>query len=162
MARKAFTVAEANALVPVMEKVLERIRRAETEAREQYEKLQILDALWGDSVAEPANPDHGEFLSRRAGIALAVREIEEIVRTEILMRGIRFPAGGLEHGLLDFPTTWEGRWVYLCWQCGEPSLHMWHEVSGGYAGRQEITAEHERRMGTEDDPDELDDSGLDR
>ena len=62
---------------------------------------------------------------------------------------VRFPTGGLEYGLLDFPTTLDGRVVYLCWKRGEPKVIHWHEVNGGFAARQPVTTEHAARMGTE-------------
>ena len=73
-----------------------------------------------------------------------------LVRDEILARGVRFPTGGLEYGLLDFPTTLDGRVVYLCWKQGEPKVSHWHEINGGFAGRQPITTEHATRMGTDE------------
>jgi hypothetical protein len=161
MAKKAFTVAEANALLPILELALDRITRAAEQAREHHEKLQVLDALWGEAVLQPGNPDHDEWLAHRATLAAAVDTMESAIQHEITGRGIRFPWGGLQHGLLDFPSTWEGRWVYLCWRRGEPRLLAWHEITDGFAGRQEITEEHERRMGRDDDPEALDDGLLD-
>lgn len=161
MPRKAFTVQEANALIPVLEAVFQRIEQRKAEAREHYEKLQVLDLLWGDNVGAPENPDYGEALTHRAAIASLLREVDGIVQREILARGVRFPQGGLDHGLVDFPTTWQGRWVYLCWRRGEPGVLSWHEVDAGYAGRQELSEDQEGRMGREDDPGEVDDSRLD-
>ena len=40
-------------------------------------------------------------------------------------------------------------------------MGFWHEIDGGYIGRQEISAEHIIVMGKEDDPELLDSSGLD-
>ena len=62
----------------------------------------------------------------------------------------------LEHGLIDFPTTWEGRWVYLCWHRGEEMIEAWHEADAGFAGRQELTDEQGREMGREEIPGWLD------
>lgn len=161
MSRRAFTVEEANAILPRLEEVFEEIARLRDEARERHEKLQLLDALWGEEVKEPGNPDHEEFVDHRDAILDAGREVEERVEEEILGRGIRFPTGGLEHGLVDFPTTWKGRWVYLCWRVGEPEIVAWHEVDGGFRGRRSLTDEQRRRMGREDDPSDVDDSVLD-
>jgi hypothetical protein len=44
----------------------------------------------------------------------------------------------LDMGLLDFPTLFKGREVYLCWKLGEPSISYWHGVDEGFAGRKEI------------------------
>ena len=145
----AFTTAEANRLVPEMEKVMAEVERLRRKLEEVGEQLQILDALWGSKVLEEANPDHAELLQHRSDIDEMTKLIQDLVDNEILARGIRFPVGGLEHGLLDFPTTLDGRWVYLCWMRGEPTVEHWHEIIGGFAGRQPVTDEDSRRMGLE-------------
>lgn len=161
MKRKAFTVEEANALVPLACRVLEAIRARRHELARQRDKLHVLDALWGDAVESPANPDHEEYRSRRRAIRRGVGEVERMIQEEFIARGIRFPVGGLEHGLLDFPTTLDGRWVYLCWRLGEPEVAYWHEVEAGYRGRNLITPSERSRMGRPDDPAGEDDSALD-
>jgi len=159
--RHAFTVEEANELLPRLRKVLRTIRGTQEEASELYERLQILDALWGEEVTRPNNPDHQEYAELRGRLAEAARSVQASVETEIRASGVRFPSGGLEHGLLDFPTSWEGRWVYLCWHAGEDRIRYWHEVDAGYRGRRRLTDEQAERMGREDDPGALDDSVLD-
>lgn len=161
MSYRVFTVQEANELVPRLEEVLDEIQATRGQAKERYEKLQVLDALWGDALGDEENPDHEEFREHREAISRATREIKAAVETEIRARGLRFPAGGLEYGLVDFPTSYDGRWVYLCWRKGEPEVEFWHEVDGGYRGRQRITDEQARVMGRETDREELDDSVLD-
>lgn len=144
---RAFTVAEANALIPALEAVLARVRELGVEMRDRYEKVQVLDALWGEKLLDPGTPDHEEFVDHRERITRLAATIERAVEEEIRGRGIRFPPGGLEHGLLDFPTTYDGRWVYLCWRSGEPRVEAWHEVGAGFAGRQPLTPEQALRMG---------------
>jgi hypothetical protein len=147
MTERAFTVDEANALIPTLEAVLAGVRRRTAELHRRYEQVQILDALWGEKLADPDTPDHGEFVAHRSAIERLAAEIEETIGTEIVGRGVRFPQGGLEHGLLDFPTTLDGRWVYLCWRSGEPRVEAWHELDGGFAGRQPLTPAVAGRMG---------------
>lgn len=38
-------------------------------------------------------------------------------------------------GIVDFPTHFEARDVYLCWQFGENTIGHWHEMEGGFKGR---------------------------
>jgi hypothetical protein len=161
MTRKAFTVEEANDLIPHLEDVLAGLRDCVRQVEQNHEKLQLLEVLWGERVREAGNPDHGEFASLQSGMRGAAHQIEELVQREIAGRGLRFPSGGLDQGLLDFPTTWQGRWVYLCWKSGEKRITAWHEIDGGFAGRQPLTADQARRMGREDDPAHIDDSMLD-
>jgi hypothetical protein len=49
----------------------------------------------------------------------------------------------LDSGLVDFPTLWEGREVYLCWKLGEPRVGYWHELEAGFAGRRSLETEPE-------------------
>ncbi len=44
-------------------------------------------------------------------------------------------------GLIDFPTLYRDREVYLCWRLGESGIGFWHNVEDGFAGRQEIDRE---------------------
>ena len=158
MDRKAFTVSEANALIPLMEDAFEGIRERRARLEELDERLQLLDVLWGERLYQPMNPDFPEFARCRSEIRRTVREVEALIQNEILARGVRFPPGGLEQGLLDFPTTLDGRWVFMCWQSGEARLRSWHEVDGGFAGRQPLTRDLARRMGREPqtaDPEDL-------
>ena len=145
----AFTIAEANRLVPEMEDVMAGGELLRRQLEEHAQRLQILDALWGPKVLEEGNPDHAELLRHRAAIDSITKRIEDVVNDQILARGIRFPFGGLEHGLLDFPTTLDGRWVYLCWMRGEPTVTHWHEITGGFLGRRPVTPEDSRGMGLE-------------
>lgn len=152
MDRKAFTVSEANALIPVMEEAFEGIRERRARLEELDERLQLLEVLWGERLYQPMNPDFNEFARCRAEVRRTVREIEGLIQDEILARGVRFPPGGLEQGLLDFPTTLDGRWVFMCWQSGEARLRSWHEIDGGFAGRRPLTTDVARRMGRAPDP----------
>ena len=147
MRRRVFTVGEANALLPHLREVLRQIQELRGVVANETDQLKILDVIWGQMVARPENPDNREFRRRRRAIGGAVEEIERLIREEILELGVRFPQGGLEHGLLDFPTQLDGRWVFLCWRAQEPEIQAWHEIDGGFAGRRPLTPELVRRMG---------------
>jgi hypothetical protein len=161
MPRKVFTVAEANSLIPALREVFRGIGYYKSRIRERGRKIEVLNLLWENEVVNPTNPDHEDFTAHRRSIAKDVGEIERLVREEIVSHGVRFPTGGIETGLVDFPTTYRGRWVYLCWQNGEPELLYWHETETGFPGRRRLTDEQRRIMGMQDDPEDLDDSALD-
>ena len=157
MDRKAFTVPEVSALIPVMEDVFEGIRERRALLEELDERLQLLDVLWGERLYQPMNPDFPEFARCRTAVRRTVREVEGLIQDEILARGVRFPPGGLDQGLLDFPTTLDGRWVFLCWRSGEGELRSWHEVDGGFAGRRPLTRAVAQRMGRNAHNEDLED-----
>lgn len=95
-----FTVAEANALIPTLERILAEIRERMDEVSRTTERLQILDVLWGPRLLAEGNPDFAEGRDLRTAITRQMAEIGEIVEEELNGRGLRFPQGGLEHGLI--------------------------------------------------------------
>jgi hypothetical protein len=144
---RAFTVEEANALLPELESVFRELDGHREELESHMGKIQVLDVIWGGKLSEPGNPDRGEFLAERAAVRGTIQRIEGVVAERIVPLGVRFPPGGLEQGLVDFPTTLDGRWVFLCWRRGEPEIASWHELEGGFAGRRPLTWEDAARMG---------------
>jgi hypothetical protein len=47
----------------------------------------------------------------------------------------------LDIGLLDFPTLYHGREVYLCWRLGEKKIEFWHGIDEGFRGRKPIDSD---------------------
>ena len=45
---------------------------------------------------------------------------------------------GFEAGLVDFRSLREDRPIFLCWRLGEQRITHWHEIDGGFEGRQPI------------------------
>ena len=148
MTRKAFTVHEANGLIPVLADVFREVDAHRRRIREAAKKLEVLELLWGGALRDGSNPDHEEFSRRREEIDRAMRAIQNAVEHGVIARGLRLPPGGLEEGLVDFPTTHQGRWVYLCWHVGEHDLRYWHETDAGFAGRRKITEPQRLEMGS--------------
>ena len=160
MTRHAFTVDEANALVPDLESMFRDIRAWRESIVDTARKIEVLELLWGSAVRDASNPDHAEFVRLREHVERAMRSIQHAIEQRVLARGMRFPAGGIENGLVDFPTTYKGRWVYLCWHVGEPDVRFWHETDAGFQGRREITRAERIEMGAQG-ASEVDDSNLD-
>jgi hypothetical protein len=47
----------------------------------------------------------------------------------------------LDAGLLDFPTLYKDREVYLCWRADEDGIAYWHPIDEGFRGRKPIDEE---------------------
>ncbi|MDH3225391.1 MAG: DUF2203 domain-containing protein [Gemmatimonadota bacterium] len=147
MSPRAFSVEEANALLPDVRAALGAIRKRTEAFRRRSDRIAALELLWGDEVNKPSSPDHHELLAHRAAMARTERSLKRLVDARLTQRGIRFPPGGLEHGLVDFPALLDGRWIYLCWRLGEDRVEHWHELATGFGGRRPITPELARRLG---------------
>lgn len=128
---RLFSLEEANALIPAIERDLARLRHLYEQSRPTREKL---------TRVEQFGRSNGKDL------ATELRELQETLqswRTEADTILERLNALGceikdLEQGLVDFPSERDGRTVYLCWKRGEARIEFWHELSTGFAGRQPL------------------------
>jgi hypothetical protein len=60
---------------------------------------------------------------------------------ELAQIGCSFRDNSFEIGLVDFPSTIEGRKVLLCWKSDEETLEWYHGLHDGFAGRKKIPLE---------------------
>lgn len=131
---RLFTINEANALLPTLrpliEKILENIRRLR-HASETVIRSEQLD---------PESPDLLDRLQENNDIARLIAQIKEWVG-EIQSHGCM--CKGAEQGLIDFPCLLGNDVVFLCWQIGEPSVSFWHRIEDGFAGRKPFLEQEE-------------------
>ena len=119
-----FTRAEANALLPQLTTLLSQLREA---------KDDLTDSEAHESLSEAAPTNGGGEQGKQVGTAfLEVRRLLETVeQAGIILRDI-------DRGLVDFPAMLDGREVYLCWELGEDDVAYWHDIEGGYGGREPL------------------------
>jgi hypothetical protein len=119
-----FTLEEANELLPQLTTLLTRLREA---------KDDLTDTEAHEALSEAAPTNGGGEHGRQVGVAfLEVRQLLETVeRAGIVLRDI-------ERGLVDFPALMDDREIYLCWELGEDEVAYWHELEGGYGGREPL------------------------
>jgi hypothetical protein len=131
-----FNLLEAEALLPKVKRLLEELRDYKLAYQENERELnQIAQrvALLGGMV-----PPRARVLELRASKEAAARGLKQSVE--------QFEALGcllkdLDSGLIDFPTRYRGKEVYLCWKSGESGITFWHRVEDGFAGRKPIDSE---------------------
>jgi hypothetical protein len=126
---RLFTVNEANALLPtvrpLIERILENIRRLKNKSETVIRHQQL----------DPAATDLMDRLQQDDEIAHLVQDIKNRVE-EIHNHGCI--CKGVEQGLIDFPCVLGAEVVFLCWQLGEPTVGHWHRVEDGFAGRRPL------------------------
>jgi hypothetical protein len=133
-----FTVAEAQALVPRLAKILQRTDSKVAEVRELQELLADADAYWGEK-RDPMPPDETKAYARTtARLTIAQDSLNEDVEE---IRSLGCELKDLSQGLVDFPAIIESTPAYLCWQRGEERLAFWHSLEGGFAGRKALPSE---------------------
>ena len=131
-----FTLLEAEGLLPEVERLI----RSLIQLKQEYEEVELeLNALTqrvtmsGGMV--PPRERFGQLRMRKdaaaRGLKAAIERIEEI--------GCQVK--DLETGLVDFPTLYRDKEVYLCWKLGESGIGFWHHVEDGFRGRRAIDNE---------------------
>jgi hypothetical protein len=133
---KRFTLAEAESLLPGVEKII----REAVSLKARYQDAEQAVQSFAQRVAMQGGVliDRETVLRQRAErdrcgerLKAAVEEIEEygcVIKD-------------LDIGLIDFPTLLRGKEVYLCWKMGEARITHWHGVDEGFAGRKPIDAD---------------------
>ncbi|HLH03197.1 MAG TPA: DUF2203 domain-containing protein [Bryobacteraceae bacterium] len=131
-----FHVLEAERLLPEVEPLLRDIidckRQFEHSARELNLQLEKIAAAGG---MIPPRERIAELREQKETAAQRLRAaLEKLEETGCLLKDA-------DIGLIDFPTRYQGREVYLCWKLGESGIRFWHHIEDGFRGRKPIDSE---------------------
>jgi hypothetical protein len=122
MARKPFTVEEANELLPRLTPVLVELRQKFEEA------VKIREGIARIARSNGGSTERGSWSDTLNEVAGLLGKLE----------GWGVELKDVSTGLVDFPTIIEGEDAYLCWRLGEPEVSYWHTVEGGFQGRRPL------------------------
>jgi hypothetical protein len=119
-----FTREEANALLPQLTAMLDRLREAKDDLTDTEAHEALTDAAPSNGGGEAGTQVGEAFLEVRR-LLLTLQEAGIVVRD-------------IDRGLIDFPALIDGREVYLCWELGEDEVGYWHDLETGYGGREPL------------------------
>lgn len=121
---KLFTVEEANALLPSVREILQKLQRSRRRLAAFRHKAKLAAA---GAEQGGGGMDNGvQYAIVLTNFTAEMSELEDL--------GVQVK--NFDRGLVDFPSLREGRVVLLCWQLGEgDELEWWHDLDTGYAGR---------------------------
>jgi hypothetical protein len=140
MDTRVFTREEADRLVPQIRFLFGQITLAQSKATRAVEALGGVRAAERALKADRVNPGLESSLAElKEATAEIVKCVEAINEMGCLVKS-------LDSGLVDFPYELDGRIVYLCWQYGEVGITHWHEVDGGFEGRQPLDAQPQPQL----------------
>jgi hypothetical protein len=129
MSGPVFTVERANAMLPLVRRIVDDIV---SNYRRWKERVQAFEVATARSAAGRPDPDAETLQHEAQDLA---RDLDGFV-AELRALGVEFK--GFDQGLVDFPAVLHGRPVYLCWKLGEPSVRFWHERDAGYEARRPL------------------------
>jgi hypothetical protein len=121
---KLFTVEEANALLPSVREILQKIQHSRRRLATYRRRAQ--------QAAEGAEQGGGGM----AGGGLYAVIITDFTTEMSELEALGVQLKDFDRGLVDFPSLRDGRVVLLCWQLGEgDELEWWHDTDTGFGGR---------------------------
>ncbi len=133
MSDRAFTLDEAQMLLPILESLLKQAIQSKKLIEEVDAELQETAHRVFLNGGTLVNVVH--LARRKAEREKAIRRIKDAV-AEIDATGVQVK--DLDIGLLDFPCSVEGEIILLCWKLGEAKITHWHSTTDGFAGRKPI------------------------
>jgi hypothetical protein len=131
---RLFTIEQANAMLPLVRAITSDLASL---ARDVVERRHRVALLTAGRDLKKSDPYREELAQIEKDLQLDGQRLVEYMN-ELKELGVE-PKGAVE-GLVDFPTEMDGRIVFLCWKLGEPEVLHWHDLEGGFAGRQSLVA----------------------
>ena len=133
---KILTLAQANAALPKVLQLIERLQqsqRAMLESEQQREELtNKLAGGNGHSRTTLQDQLHAGIARYDQLAAEAEATFDQLSKCGAMLKD-------LESGLVDFYGERADKIIFLCWRLGEGQrVQYWHTFEGGFAGRQPI------------------------
>ena len=130
---KRFTLEQARALLPTLGGLL----REALAAKELFDEMERSIQQFAERVMSMGGMvvDREQVLERRRRRESSARRLKNAIEA---VQELGCVIKDLDIGLVDFPTTFRGVEVYLCWKLGEPDIGFWHGVDEGFRGRKAI------------------------
>jgi hypothetical protein len=135
VAERHFTPDEANALLPTVRELAERMiahRRALAVATVRHARIAAKIAGNGGGVRPHEVDELQAAIDAEAGAVVDC--VNELQALGLLVKD-------LDEGLVDFPALRDGEEVLLCWHVGEEAVAFWHGIDEGFAGRKPLPLE---------------------
>jgi hypothetical protein len=132
--QKFFTPEQANAMLPLVRRIVQDITTLAHDLRERAQRFRRLQGRPGESPQ--AHAEEMELIETELDQGKdRMEELEgELRELGILLKDYFI-------GLIDFPCWKDGREIYLCWKLDEPEVGHWHEIDAGFSGRQKLMIE---------------------
>lgn len=130
---KRFTLAEAQGLIPLVTRYV----REAIQIKGEYEEAEALIR----NICERVMMMGGVIVDRKPAVEARTRRETAAARLRNSIeqiQGLGCVVKDLDIGLVDFPTLFRGKEVYLCWKLGERGIEYWHGVDEGFRGRKYI------------------------
>lgn len=122
-----FTVREAEALLPEIERIFEAVAELSAQAELKSASLRRRE--------QAGEEDHAAAAIERSQLQFLAQGINEWMQKIVELGAL---PKGVDPALVDFPHVLDGEEVYLCWRLGEPRITHYHPVDQGFSARKSL------------------------
>jgi hypothetical protein len=130
--KKLFTVAQANATLPLIRAIVTDITHLAHDLKERHDRLKRMVPSERVVIDDAHREELVHIQTELERGHERMREYEQ----ELAKLGVELK--DYHTGLIDFPCWMDEHEVYLCWRLGEPEVAHWHEIDAGFAGRRRL------------------------
>lgn len=126
MRSRIIPLEEANRMLPLLKQVVSDLMKTWTEIIHQRTRLELIEKRGTESdQIDELKQVLNRLIERINGY---IREVEDLgCFVEEFKRGV-----------INFPSLYLGRKVFLCWCPGDPEVRYWHELDESYNERSVI------------------------
>ena len=128
---KVFKVEEANATLPKIVGLIEKLQKLRSELLSLEVEIDAVELVSEKDDSGASAPVSQRIEKYNKAVARFYETVDEVHSVGCFLKDV-------DLGLIDFYGLHEGRVVYFCWKLGEPAVTHWHEVGQGYMTRQPI------------------------
>ena len=132
---KTFTLKEANAMLPYVSKIFEKVTSLNDQIKSITFDIENLVSIWGKDVLENGHIDNEYYFSM---VSQRENTFQNLIKIVGDMQSMGCVIKDIDKGLIDFYYDNEGELVFLCWKYGEDKIMHWHPVDGGFTNRSSI------------------------
>ena len=119
---KVFSLEEANALIPELEALLEKLNGKKQGCERLHDMLLMDELLKEVESSKGASFPSGHLEEEARRLDGSVLEIQNEIEK---IRSLGCIPRSLERGWIDFPGQRDGRTVYFCWRRGEKTIRFY-------------------------------------
>lgn len=145
MARRNYTAAQVEELIPGLERIFTQILQLRVGLRAIEQKLEragvtvdLDEETQGDTKVASRTPRPPEPPDIRHARAVFRGFYEALSDGLEQIRALGGEVKDLDLGLVDFPGRRGADDILLCWRLGEKRIEFWHPVDGGFANRRPL------------------------
>jgi hypothetical protein len=133
MKSKLVTVEEANRMLPLLRSIVVDIRTSWDKIITKRTELECLEKSRSPKERDSDDAEHVEEL--KLDLNTLIERINSYIRE---VEDLGCFVEEFKRGVINFPSLYHGRKVFLCWSLGDETVSHWHELDESYNDRVKI------------------------